>query len=232
MHYKGSAYFLSSVIAKGNSSLEPSTALICGSIIMPRKHKHVSEMQSWLKIHGYSVDVSWRHMAFDCLAFSVLTGSLWGCIIDEKTHFILLNMWALCAFLSPFYNPSHSLLWYWTLQLSPDQLYFQFYHWVISTALVTYFTEIKTYFYSAMKKGSCYLPFLLEKSLQSPLSFRVLVFAQKINYLYFIWSILIYNICMSHLSVAKIFCCFHNKRSWNSIVIVNTDLININYIHI
>lgn len=131
-----------------------------------------------------------------------------------------------------FYNPCHSLLWYWTLQLSPDQLYFQFYHWVISTALVTYFTEIKTYFYSAIKKGSCYLPFLLEKSLQSPLSFRVLAFAQKINYLYFIWSILIYNICMSNLSVAKIFCCFPNKGSWNSIVIVNTDLININYIHI
>lgn len=159
MHYRGSANFLSSGIVKGNNSLEPSTELICGSIIMPRKHKHASEMKSWLKIHGYSVDVSWRHMAFDCLAFSILAGSLWGCIIDEKTHFILLNMWALCAFLPPFYNPSHSLLWYWTLQLNPDQLYFQFYHWVISTVLVTYFTEVKTYFYPAIKKGSCYLPF-------------------------------------------------------------------------
>lgn len=167
---------------------------------MPRKHKHASEMQSWLNIHGYSVDVSWRHMAFDCLAFSILAGWLWGCIIDEKTHFILLNMWAFCAFLFPplFYNTSHSLLWYWTLQLSPDQLYFQFYHWVISTALVTYFTEIKTYFYPAIKQGLCYLPFLLKRSLESPLSICVLAFSQKkffsifyikhpyIQYLYFL----------------------------------------------
>lgn len=110
MNYRGSANFLSAGIAKGNNSLEPSTKLICGRIIMPRKHKHASEMQPWLKIHRYSVDLSWRHMAFDCLAFSILTGSLWDCIIDEKTHFTLLNMWALCVFLSPPYLPYYTPL--------------------------------------------------------------------------------------------------------------------------
>lgn len=58
-------------------------------------------MQPWLKIHGHSVDLSWRHMAFDCLAFSIHTRTLWCCIMDEKTHFTLLNGGALCAFSFP-----------------------------------------------------------------------------------------------------------------------------------
>lgn len=68
---------------------------------MPRKHKHTSEMQPWLKIHGHSVDLSWRHMAFDCLVFSIHTRTLWCCIMDEKTHSTLLNGGTLCAFSFP-----------------------------------------------------------------------------------------------------------------------------------
>lgn len=103
----------------------------------------------------------------------------------EDTFHSLKYVSFMCFSFPPlFYTTSHSLLWYWTLQLSPDQLYFQFYHWVISTALVTYFTEIKTYFYPVIKQGLSYLPFLLERSLESPLSICVLDFAQKKSIFY------------------------------------------------